>query len=128
MTYKFGKRSLENLIGVHPDLIKVAMRAIEISPCDFGITEGLRSKERQEQLVREKKSQTRFSRHITGHAIDVVAWVGGEVSWSWQYYEQIARAMKSAAHQLDIEIEWGGDWKSLPDGVHFQLPKAAYPD
>jgi len=127
MPYKFGKRSLENLEGVHPDLVRVAMRALEISPCDFGITEGLRSKERQEQLVKENKSQTRFSRHITGHAIDVVAWVGGEINWSWNYYEQIAGAMKRSAHQLGIGIEWGGDWKNFPDGVHFQLPKQDYP-
>lgn len=133
MSYKLGKKSLSTLEGVHPDLVKVVKRAIELTKCDFTITEGLRSKQRQAQLLKEKKTTTMNSRHLTGHAVDLAAWVipegsdKGTVSWDWKYYEQIADAMKKAALELKIPIEWGGDWKSFIDGPHFQLPFKQYP-
>ncbi|STL62039.1 putative phage PS3 [Escherichia coli] len=68
--------------GVNPDLVKVTRRALEISEVDFGITEGLRSRYRQKQLVATGKSQTMNSRHLTGHAVDVVAYIGSQVSWN----------------------------------------------
>ena len=67
------------------------------------------------------------SRHLTGHAIDLAAKVGDEVRWDWPLYHKLADAMKKAAAVYDIEIEWGGDWKTFPDGPHFQLPWATYP-
>ncbi|EOT5669503.1 M15 family metallopeptidase, partial [Escherichia coli] len=90
---------------------------------DFGITEGLRSKCRQKQLVAAGKSQTMNSRHLTGEAVDVVAYVGNQVSWEWSLYEKIARAFQQAAAELGTPIEWGGDWKTLKDGPHFQLKR-----
>ncbi|MEB6558774.1 M15 family metallopeptidase [Acinetobacter baumannii] len=127
MTYKLSQKSLSNLKGVHPDLIKVVKRAIELTECDFTITEGLRTKERQAQLLKEKKTTTSNSRHLTGHAVDLAAWVDNTISWDWKYYEQIADAMKKAASELKIPIEWGGDWKTFKDGPHFQLPFKQYP-
>ncbi|WP_245680676.1 M15 family metallopeptidase [Veronia pacifica] len=67
------------------------------------------------------------SRHLTGHAVDLGAWVSGEVRWDWPLYYRIADAVKAASIELGIPIEWGGDWKSFPDGPHFQLPWAEYP-
>lgn len=133
MGYKLGKKSLSNLKGVHPDLVKVVKRAIELTECDFTVIEGLRTKQRQAQLLKEKKTTTMNSRHLTGHAVDLAAWVipegsdKGTVSWDWKYYEQIADAMKKAALELKIPIEWGGDWKTFKDGPHFQLPFKQYP-
>lgn len=77
-TFKFSSRSEKNLQGVNPDLVKVTRRALEISEVDFGITEGLRSRYRQKQLVATGKSQTMNSRHLTGHAVDVVAYIGSQ--------------------------------------------------
>ncbi|MGL5386651.1 MAG: M15 family metallopeptidase [Serratia sp. (in: enterobacteria)] len=129
MTNKFifSQRSEGNLKGIHPDLIKVARRALELSVVDFGVIEGFRTMERQRQLLREGSSQTLKSRHLTGHAIDVAAFIGKGVSWEWRYYEQISTAFKKASSELKIPIEWGGDWKTLKDGPHFQLPFEAYP-
>jgi peptidoglycan L-alanyl-D-glutamate endopeptidase CwlK len=129
MTNKFifSQRSEGNLNGIHPDLIKVARRALELSVVDFGVIEGLRTMERQRQLVREGASQTLKSRHLTGYAIDVAAYIGKDISWDWKYYEQISSAFKKASSELKIPIEWGGDWKTLKDGPHFQLPFEAYP-
>ena len=127
MGFKLGKKSLSTLEGVHPDLVKVVKRAIELTECDFTITEGLRTKERQAQLLKEKKTTTSNSRHLTGHAVDLAAWVDGTVSWNWDHYYKIAEAVKQAAKELNISIEWGGEWKSFPDAPHWQLPWSKYP-
>ncbi|MCV5473136.1 M15 family metallopeptidase, partial [Escherichia coli] len=72
--FRFSCRSEKNLEGVRPQLVAVVRRALELTEVDFGITEGLRTKERQKQLVAEGKSQTMNSRHLTGDAVDVVAY------------------------------------------------------
>ncbi|AJJ02046.1 D-alanyl-D-alanine carboxypeptidase family protein [Yersinia pseudotuberculosis] len=125
--FRFSQRSDNNLKGVNPDLVKVVRRALELSVVDFGVIEGLRTVERQKWLVATGKSQTMNGRHLTGHAIDVFAYptVGG--SWEWKYYEQIASAFKQAAKDVGVPIEWGGDWQTLKDGPHFQLPFKDYP-
>ncbi|MXF06699.1 M15 family metallopeptidase [Escherichia coli] len=119
--FTFSRRSEERLAGVKPQLVAVVRRALELSEVDFGITEGLRTKERQKQLVAEGKSQTMNSRHLTGEAVDVVAYVDGKVSWDWPLYEAIARAFYQAADELNTPIVWGGSWTTLKDGPHFQL-------
>lgn len=128
--FKFSQRSEDNLSGVNADLQRLARVALSLSSVDFGITEGLRTKERQRELVGEGKSQTMKSRHLTGHAIDVYAYPTETPSgsWDWKYYEQIAKAFRLASQQTGIPVEWGGEWKTLKDGPHFQLPSAQYPD
>ena len=125
-TFKLSKRSLDRLQGVHPDLVKVVQRAIEITTVDFSVLEGLRTPERQQQLYKSGASQTLNSRHLTGHAVDLGAWVGNQVRWDWPLYHKIAAAMKQAAKELDVKIEWGGDW-TMKDGPHWQLPWKDYP-
>jgi peptidoglycan LD-endopeptidase CwlK len=125
--FKLGKRSIERLQGVHPDLVRVVERAIELSTVDFTVLEGLRSPERQQTLVASGASQTLNSRHITGHAVDLGAWVDNQIDWSWPLYHQIANAMKAAANELGIPIVWGGDWKTFKDGPHFELDRRYYP-
>lgn len=126
-SFRFSQRSENNLQGVHPDLVRLVRRALMLSPVDFGITEGRRSLERQKQLLAQGSSQTMNSRHLTGHAVDVVAYVAGNVSWDWPLYGQIAQAFKQASAELSIPVEWGGDWTTRKDGPHFQLPFAPYP-
>jgi peptidoglycan L-alanyl-D-glutamate endopeptidase CwlK len=124
--YTLGARSRQRLKGVHPDLVKVVERAIEISTIDFTVLEGLRTPERQKTLLEAGASQTLNSRHITGHAVDLGAWVDNQVDWSWPLYTKIATAMKDAAKQEGVSIVWGGDWK-MRDGPHFELNRKAYP-
>ena len=100
-------RSIKNLEGVHPLLLQVVERASEISPVEFVITEGLRSIEKQKQLVKEGKSRTLRSYHLTGKAVDVVAIVDDKITWDWQPYTLIAKAFKEAANELDVKITWG---------------------
>lgn len=125
--YKLGARSLERLEGVHPDLVAVVKLAIQKTEIDFTVLEGLRTKERQVQLVASGASRTMNSRHLTGHAVDLGAILNGKIEWSWPLYDKIAKAMKDAAEELNIPVEWGGDFKSFKDGPHWQLPRDKYP-
>ncbi len=125
--YRLSNRSINKMDGIHNDLANVVQKAIEITPLDFRVTEGLRTKSRQQQLFDSGASKTLNSRHITGHAVDLVAYFDGQVSWHMGHYEIIANAMKEAASELGIPIEWGGDWQSFRDGPHFQLPRREYP-
>jgi peptidoglycan L-alanyl-D-glutamate endopeptidase CwlK len=125
--YSLGPRSKQRLKGVHPDLVKVVERAIEISTIDFTVLEGLRTPERQKALLEAGASQTLNSRHITGHAVDLGAWVDNQVDWSWPLYHKIATAMKDAAKQEGVSIVWGGDWRTFKDGPHFELNRKVYP-
>lgn len=127
MPFRLGKRSRERLRGVHPDLVKVVERAIQITQVDFTVLEGFRSVARQRKLVKSGASKTMNSRHLTGHAVDLGAYVDGEISWHWPHYYVIEKAMKQAAKELGVIIEWGGDWKSFKDGPHYQLPWKEYP-
>jgi peptidoglycan L-alanyl-D-glutamate endopeptidase CwlK len=124
MGYKLGTRSLQKLSGVHPDLVAVVKRAIEISEQDFSVLEGIRHIERQRELVKSGKSTTMNSRHLTGHAVDLVPY---PVSWDWEYFYPIVDAMKDAAEELGIDIVAGADWTNFPDGPHFQLDWESYP-
>jgi peptidoglycan L-alanyl-D-glutamate endopeptidase CwlK len=92
----------------------------------FVVTEGLRTVERQRELVRTGASQTMKSKHLEGRAFDVAATINGRVHWDWPLYVQISEVMKDAARELGIALEWGGDWKSFTDGPHFQLGPRTY--
>ena len=128
MAYKLGLRSIANLWGVHPDLVRVVKRAISISTVDFTVIEGRRSVARQRELFAKGASKTMRSRHIHGFAVDIAPYVGGRVRWDWPLFHPIAKAMKEAARLENVPIVWGGDWKSFKDGPHWELPHAKYPD
>lgn len=121
MEHVFSERSNSKLEGVDERLIRVATLALQLSPVDFGITEGVRTLERQKELVKAGASRTLKSKHLEGKAIDVVAYVSGKVAWDWPLYEKIAKAFKQAADELDVKITWGGNWATFKDGPHFQL-------
>lgn len=127
MPYALSARSLKNLEGVHPDLVDVVKLAIKLTPVDFMVIEGLRTMKRQRELVARGASQTLNSRHLDGHAVDLAAWVDGTVRWDWPLYHKIAPAVKEAAREIGVPIEWGGDWTTFKDGPHWQLPFNSYP-
>ncbi|SDQ09281.1 M15 family metallopeptidase [Brevundimonas sp. 374] len=127
MSLRLSSRSRARLVGVHPALSAVVEAAIARTPVDFMITEGLRSAERQAALVKAGASRTTRSRHLTGHAVDVAALVEGQVRWDWPLYGRIAEAFKAAALDLKTPLIWGGDWKTLRDGPHFELDRKAFP-
>jgi len=115
MAFKLSKRSLSRLEGVHPDLVSVVKRAIEFTTIDFGVSCGVRTLETQKMLVESGKSQTMNSKHLPqddgySHAVDLVAYIDGNVSWSLNIYDDICDAMRNAANELDIAVKWGGAW------------------
>lgn len=113
--------------GVHPDLAKVIHRAAALSPIEFRVIEGMRTLKRQRELVASGASKTMNSRHLTGHAVDLAPYVGGTIRWDWPLFYKLAPAVKQAAAEVGVPIEWGGDWRTFKDGPHFQLPFAGYP-
>lgn len=131
----WSERSLKNRQGVHPDLLRVLDRALQFSPVDFVIVEGVRTLARQRELLKAKATTTLNSRHLTGHAIDFYAWVDidrdGKVEFEemshYPLMKQIADAIKSAAEELRVPIIWGGDWKKFKDYPHIELDWRKYP-
>ncbi len=127
MTFRFSERSEQRLKGVHPDLVRVVRRALELSDVDFAVIEGLRTPDRQQQLVASGASKTLRSRHLTGHAVDLAPVIAGEIRWDWPPFHKIAAAMKKAAEELGVAIVWGGDWRTFKDGPHYELDRRVYP-
>lgn len=151
--FKLSKRSASRLAEVHPDLQCVVELAIRKTKTDFSVLEGIRTATRQKQLVASGASKTLDGRHITGHAVDLGAWVDGKTSWEWEHYYSIAEAVRDAASELGVPIVWGGVWdkrlNNLPDtkqavadyvksrraigrdafidGPHFELDRKEYP-
>ena len=121
--FKLSKKSLAKLDEVNPDLQKLVKNAIGLSTIDFGISEGMRTRDRQQILYDTGKSQTMNSRHLTGHAVDVYAWKDGAVSWEFEDYETINVAFSQAAKLTNTPYVWGGSWKSFKDGPHFELKR-----
>jgi peptidoglycan L-alanyl-D-glutamate endopeptidase CwlK len=152
--FKLGVRSLQELEGVHGDLVLVVKRAIEITPIDFSVVDGLRTLEEQKVYVAKGASHTLKSRHLTGHAVDLVGYIGNKVRWETELLCKVATAMRAAAQELDVSIRWGGNWdvdlkstegstedliqdyirkrleqgkKPFVDAPHYELPALLYP-
>lgn len=122
------KRSEKALTGVHADLVAVVRRAYSKAGGRFMVIEGLRTLERQKELRKQGATTTLDSRHLTGHAVDIVPLDDkGEIRWDWPLYHQLAPTIKQAAADLAIPLTWGGDWKTFKDGPHWELPKNRYP-
>lgn len=129
----WDKVSTERRKGVHPDLLKLADAVLQAAPWPLRITEGLRTLERQKQLVRIKASRTMNSRHLTGHAIDVVPYIDldrdGKIETEELYNKQLFRQLipiaKGCAEKLSIPVVWGYDWGW--DMPHWELNWRVYP-
>lgn len=121
--YRFSKRSEDNLVGVHPDLVRVARRALELTDVDFVVIDGVRTPEEQALYLKKGTSWSKNSRHLTGHAIDFAVW---PITWENALYEHVVDAFKVAALELKIPIVCGRDWKVRDDG-HIELDRRAYP-
>lgn len=154
MTFSLGRSSLNELRGVNPALVAVVQRAIQISVQDFAVHDGTRTLAEQQKNVAAGVAQTMDSRHLTGHAVDLVPYVNGKLRWEWPPIYVIADAVRIAARELQTPIRWGGAWdvdfttsdaspedlvhdyvarrkrqglRAFIDGPHYELPKAQFP-
>lgn len=142
MAYSLGATSRARLVGVHPDLVRVVERAIQISPQDFSVLEGVRTPKRQRELYAQGRTKpgnvvtwTLTSNHFVtpdgyGHAVDLVP---HPVDWEgpvrFPKFDAIAKAMFAAAAELGVPIRWGADWdrdgkpreRRETDSPHFEL-------
>lgn len=125
--FAFGQRSEQNLVGVHPDLVKIVRRALQLSKVDFGVAEGVRSLQRQRDLFAAGKTRTMNSRHLSGHAVDLYPVNKAGAEFVREDFEEVVAAMKQAARALGLPLECGHDWRRFPDSPHHQLPSLAYP-
>lgn len=115
MSFKLSQNSKAKLQGVHPQLIAVVERAIELTDVDFGVTYGVRTYAEQEQLYAQGRSQTMKSKHLIqadgySHAVDLVAYFGSDISWELNVYDNICDAMKQAAKEVGLPVKWGAAW------------------
>lgn len=115
MAFKLSNRSRGKLEGVHPDMVAVVERAIELTKVDFGVTYGVRTLREQEKLFAAGRSQTMKSKHLIqdsgySHAVDVVAYDGSDVVWELNVYDDICDAFKQAAEEKGVAIKWGAAW------------------
>lgn len=119
--FVLSERSLNNLKGVHPQLVKVVELALSLSKMDFAVIEGLRTAERQKELIALGKSWIQRSKHQDGLAVDLMAVpADGSSNWEACHYDLIQAAMQEAAGRLGVRLTWGGSWKQR-DLVHFQI-------
>lgn len=127
--YQLSNRSLSRLVGVHPDLVDVVKLAIERTPVDFLVVEGVRTVAQQRENVAKGVSQSMDSYHLPqadglGHAVDLAPLVDGAIPWkNWRAFSELAEVVKACAAELSVPVEWGGDWKTFKDGPHFQIPR-----
>jgi hypothetical protein len=152
--FTLGKRSRAELVGVHPDLVRVVEHAIRITPIDFSVIDGVRTLDEQRAYVASGASRTMHSRHLTGHAVDLAAYVGNKIRWEQALLCSIAIAMRDAARAEGVPLRWGGCWsplltdsdldpedliaqyidrkrraaeKPFVDAPHYELPSDRYP-
>ena len=122
---KFGKRSKQRLEGVNIVLVHILNKLVKIM--DVTIIEGVRSQERQDELVKKGASKTKFSKHIDGRAVDVAPY---PIDWEdRERFHYMGGMLKGIAHEMDVKIRWGGDWdndgeikdNNFDDLVHVEL-------
>jgi len=103
---RFGKRSKERLRGVDTRLVNVLNELVKIM--DVTIIEGLRSEQRQEKLLKEGSTKTKFSKHIEGKAVDLAPY---PIDWEDRdRFHYMGGMIRGIAKQLNIPVRWGGDW------------------
>ena len=140
--FKFSNRSKQRLMGVHPNLVHVVERALELSPVDFAVIEGFRTLARQQELYSQGRTMpgkivtwTMKSKHLDGSAVDIAPVdTKGKILWEDVHvFEHIATAMFTAAHELSIPVRWGADWdqdgnpreRGESDSPHWELSETA---
>lgn len=126
--FRFSQRSEGNLNGVNPNLVKVIRRALELTPVDFIVIEGMRTQARQKELVATGKSQTMNSRHLTGNAVDIIP---VNTTWNIEEFKPLLKAVKQAADEQGLKLRFGINWKDDPflpietrfiDATHIEIP------
>jgi len=128
---RFGKKSRERLKGVDSRLINVLNEVVKYF--DITVIEGLRSQERQNELVAQGKSKTKFGKHVEGKAVDIAPY---PIDWKARDdFHYLGGFVLGVASKMGIDVRWGGDWSdsslsknarttkdnNFDDLVHFEI-------
>jgi hypothetical protein len=122
---RFGRKSKERLKGVDAKLVNVANELIKLM--DVTVIEGLRSQERQNELVAQGKSKTKFGKHVDGKALDLAPY---PIDWEdRERFHYMGGLVRGIGHSLGVSVRWGGDWdsdgeikdNSFDDLVHIEI-------
>lgn len=132
--FKFSKKSLKKLEGLHPNLQNFFMELIKISPYDFSITQGIRTAKEQNKLYQQGrttpgkivtncdgykiKSNHQIKSDGLGHAGDIAVLINNRITWNENYYKEVAMTARILMQKYNVE--WGGDWKNFKDLPHFE--------
>lgn len=114
-------RDFDRLKGVNPRLVAMVAVAATMTTQQFTVSEGVRTIEKQRQMVKEGKSKTMQSKHLSGDAVDIYPLTADRKAIDWQGFERLASVMRAAADKLGIIVEWGGSWKQFIDKPHWQI-------
>ena len=128
---RLGKRSKKRLEGVDERLISLLERVCKYF--DITVIEGKRSQERQNMLVEQGKSKTKFGKHVQGKAVDIAPY---PIDWNARDdFHYLGGFVLGIATQMGLNVRWGGDWSdsslsenqrttkdnSFDDLVHFEI-------
>lgn len=128
---RFGKRSKQRLKGVDSRLVNVLNEVVKYF--DITVIEGLRSQERQNELVAQGKSKTKFGKHVQGKAVDIAPY---PIDWNARDdFHYLGGFVLGVASKMGIDVRWGGDWSdsslsknarttkdnNFDDLVHFEI-------
>jgi peptidoglycan LD-endopeptidase CwlK len=128
---RFGKKSRDRLKGVDSKLVNVLNEVVK--NFDITVIEGLRSQERQNELVKQGKSKTKFGKHVQGRAVDIAPY---PIDWNARDdFHYLGGWVLAVAAKMGVKVRWGGDWNasslfkgqrttkdnSFDDLVHFEL-------
>jgi len=131
---QMDQRSEAQLATVCPDLADLVRAAADTLSADgtyMLVVSGLRTAAQQNALYAQGRTapghivtnaRAGFSMHNYGLAVDVVPYLSGQsgnVNWDIKtpQYQAMVAALKAQG------LVWGGDWKSLADYDHFQMPQ-----
>ena len=121
----FGKRSKQRLKGIHPKLVSVLNELVKIM--DVTVIEGIRSEERQLELLEKGATKVKYSKHMDGKAVDLAPY---PIDWKDRdRFHYMGGMIRGIAKQLNVSVRWGGDWDSdgevkdngFDDLVHIEL-------
>ena len=121
--YAFSKKSKARLDTCHYMLQIVANEAMLLQVMDFSVVCGHRDKKDQMIAYQENRSKLVWpkSKHnkMPSEAMDLIPYPEGYTN-IYKFYK-LAGIILAVAKLNNIEITWGGDWKSFKDYPHFQI-------
>jgi peptidoglycan L-alanyl-D-glutamate endopeptidase CwlK len=152
--FDLDAKSSGKLGSVKQELQLVVNKSTKLYDGKFAVYDALRTLAKQKSLVASGASKTMDSRHLTGHAVDIVPIIDGQLKWDWPELYKIAECIREAAIECKYQVRWGGCWdlvlnstnipakllvkqysdrcyakgeKPFLDGAHFELYRGQFP-